>query len=65
MVKTESYVGTSVLRKEDAKLLTGQGTYIDNQTMAGMAWMADGSPAVRACHGSIGSTPRRPRRCPA
>ncbi len=39
MVATESYVGSSVLRKEDAKLLTGQGTFVDNQTMAGMAWM--------------------------
>ena len=36
---TDGYVGSSVLRKEDAKLLSGQGTYIDNQTMAGMAWM--------------------------
>ena len=48
MVATESYVGSSVLRKEDAKLLTGQGTFVDNQTMAGMAWMAAGPPAVRA-----------------
>ena len=39
MVATENYVGSSVLRKEDAKLLTGQGTFVDNQTMAGMAWM--------------------------
>jgi aerobic carbon-monoxide dehydrogenase large subunit len=39
MVATERYVGTSVPRKEDAKLLTGQATYIDNQTMAGMVWM--------------------------
>ena len=40
MVATENYVGSPVLRKEDAKLLTGQGTYVDNQTMAGMVWMA-------------------------
>jgi carbon-monoxide dehydrogenase large subunit len=39
MVATDRYVGSSVLRKEDAKLLTGQGTFVDNQTMAGMAWM--------------------------
>jgi carbon-monoxide dehydrogenase large subunit len=39
MATTESYVGQRVLRKEDAKLLAGQGTFIDNQTMAGMAWM--------------------------
>ena len=40
MVATENYVGSPVLRKEDAKLLTGQATYVDNQTMAGMAWMS-------------------------
>ena len=28
------------MRKEDAKLLTGQANFIDNQTMAGMVWMA-------------------------
>ncbi len=39
MVATESYVGSSVPRKEDAKLITGQATYVDNQTMAGMVWM--------------------------
>jgi carbon-monoxide dehydrogenase large subunit len=39
MTTTEKYVGTPVLRKEDATLLTGQATYIDNQTMAGMVWM--------------------------
>ena len=40
MVATEHFVGRSVLRKEDAKLLTGQANFIDNQTMAGMVWMA-------------------------
>ncbi|MEX0984768.1 MAG: molybdopterin cofactor-binding domain-containing protein [Actinomycetota bacterium] len=39
MATTETYVGQPMLRKEDAKLLAGQGTYIDNQTMAGMVWM--------------------------
>ncbi len=39
MAVTETYVGQPMLRKEDAKLLAGQGTYIDNQTMAGMVWM--------------------------
>jgi carbon-monoxide dehydrogenase large subunit len=39
MVATERYVGSSVPRKEDARLLTGQATYVDNQTMAGMVWM--------------------------
>ena len=30
MVATENYVGSPVLRKEDAKLLTGQGSFVDN-----------------------------------
>jgi carbon-monoxide dehydrogenase large subunit len=40
MATTEKYVGTEVLRKEDPELLTGQASYVDNMTMAGMAWMA-------------------------
>jgi carbon-monoxide dehydrogenase large subunit len=39
MATTEQYIGQPMLRKEDAKLLAGQGTYVDNQTMAGMVWM--------------------------
>ena len=39
MATTEQYVGQPVLRKEDAPLLTGQGTFVDNQTMSGMVWM--------------------------
>ena len=39
MATTEQYVGQPMLRKEDAPLLTGQGTFVDNQTMAGMVWM--------------------------
>ena len=39
MATTEQYVGQPVLRKEDAPLLTGQGTFVDNQTMPGMLWM--------------------------
>jgi len=40
MATTAHYVGQPLLRKEDAKLLAGQGSYVDNQTMAGMVWMA-------------------------
>jgi carbon-monoxide dehydrogenase large subunit len=40
MATTETFVGTTVLRKEDPELLTGQASYIDNQTMTGMLWMA-------------------------
>jgi carbon-monoxide dehydrogenase large subunit len=39
MATTEGYVGTALPRKEDATLLTGQGTFVDNQTMAGMVWI--------------------------
>jgi carbon-monoxide dehydrogenase large subunit len=39
MATTEKYVGTPVLRKEDAALLTGQATYVDNHIVAGMVWM--------------------------
>jgi aerobic carbon-monoxide dehydrogenase large subunit len=31
-------IGEAVLRKEDAKLLTGQGRYVDNVTVPGMVW---------------------------
>ena len=40
MVATETFIGQPVLRKEDPELLTGQASYIDNQTMPGMVWMA-------------------------
>ncbi len=40
MATTEQYIGQPLLRKEDAKLLAGQGSFIDNQSMAGMVWMA-------------------------
>ena len=33
-----SYIGTSVPRKEDEKLLTGQSRYIDDLTLPGMVW---------------------------
>jgi carbon-monoxide dehydrogenase large subunit len=37
--EAEQYVGTRVKRKEDAALLTGRGTYVDNITLPGMVWM--------------------------
>ncbi|HEU4526747.1 MAG TPA: molybdopterin cofactor-binding domain-containing protein [Actinomycetota bacterium] len=40
MATTQTYVGSTVLRKEDPELLTGQASYVDNQTMPGMLWMA-------------------------
>ncbi len=36
----EAYVGRSVPRKEDATLLTGRGSYVDNLSVPGMLWMA-------------------------
>ena len=42
MATTEAptkYVGEDVPRKEDAKLLTGQGLYTENLSVPGMVWM--------------------------
>ena len=39
MAATETFIVSRVLRREDPKLLAGQATYIDNQSMAGMVWM--------------------------
>jgi carbon-monoxide dehydrogenase large subunit len=36
---TETFVGSSVKRKEDASLLRGRGTYVDNLTLPGMVAM--------------------------
>jgi aerobic carbon-monoxide dehydrogenase large subunit len=56
MVTTAPYIGQPLLRKEDAKLLAGQGSYIDNQSMAGMVWMAlVRPPYVHASIDSIGT----------
>src|SRR5918996_68092 len=35
-----SYIGQSVERKEDAKLLTGESRFIDDLTLPGMVWAA-------------------------
>ena len=42
----ETGIGASAPRKEDARLLTGQGGYVDNLTVPGMVWMA----VVRSPH---------------
>ncbi len=34
------FIGTSVKRKEDASLLRGKGTFVDNLTLPGMVYMA-------------------------
>ena len=38
--RTATYIGTSVARKEDAKLLTGQTRWVDNLTLPGMLWVS-------------------------
>jgi aerobic carbon-monoxide dehydrogenase large subunit len=38
--ETPTYIGTPVPRREDRKLLMGQGSYVDNLTLPGMLWMA-------------------------
>jgi carbon-monoxide dehydrogenase large subunit len=38
--RTETYIGTSVARKEDAKLITGQASWVDNLTLPGMLWVS-------------------------
>jgi aerobic carbon-monoxide dehydrogenase large subunit len=37
---TEQFIGSPVLRKEDPELVTGQASFVDNQTLPGMVWMA-------------------------
>jgi carbon-monoxide dehydrogenase large subunit len=57
MATTETYVGTPVLRKEDAALATGQGTFVDNHVVAGMVWMElVRPPYVHASIDSIDTT---------
>jgi carbon-monoxide dehydrogenase large subunit len=44
--ETGGYVGQSVPRKEDAKLITGRTAYVDDLTVPGMVWAA----VVRSPH---------------
>jgi carbon-monoxide dehydrogenase large subunit len=39
MAVAERYIGTSVPRKEDPELLTGQGRFTDDLSLPGMLWM--------------------------
>ncbi|MEP6759071.1 MAG: molybdopterin cofactor-binding domain-containing protein [Actinomycetota bacterium] len=57
MATIEQYIGQPLLRKEDAKLLAGEGSFIDNQSMAGMAWMTlVRPPFVHATIDSVDTT---------
>ena len=40
VAESGAFVGFSVKRKEDASLLQGRGTFVDNLTLPGMAYMA-------------------------
>ena len=40
MATTQTYVGQSILRKEDPELLTGRGRYTDDLSVTGMLWMS-------------------------
>ena len=40
MATTTEYVGQSLPRREDARLLTGRASYIDDMTLPGTVWMA-------------------------
>jgi carbon-monoxide dehydrogenase large subunit len=39
-VRRPGFIGDPALRKEDAKLLTGQGRYVEDLTLPGMVWMS-------------------------
>ena len=45
---SDSGIGASVLRKEDAPLITGQGRYVDDIKLPGMAYAAFAALAARA-----------------
>ena len=50
----ERYVGTSVPRKEDAELISGQGRFVDDIRLPGMLYMAFvRSPLAHATLGAI------------
>ena len=60
MSATETHIGAPMKRKEDRALLLGQGTYVDNMTVAGQLVMAVvRSPYARARITSIDTTAAR------
>ncbi len=60
MSVTETHIGAPMKRKEDRALLLGQGTYVDNMTVAGQLVMAVvRSPYARARITSIDATAAR------
>src|SRR5919206_1418788 len=38
--ETTTYIGQSVPRREDARLLTGEARFIDDMTLPGTVWMS-------------------------
>ena len=57
-------LGKARLRKEDARLLTGQTNWTDNIVLPGMLHMASSAARSRT-RGSPRWTSARPRACPA
>src|SRR5207245_1225468 len=47
-IKTETFVGKRIRRREDPRLITGTATYVEDVTMPGMNWAA----IVRSPHGA-------------
>jgi carbon-monoxide dehydrogenase large subunit len=39
-VEMDRYIGSRMLRKEDAALINGRGTYVDNLALPGMVWVS-------------------------
>src|SRR5207253_1361247 len=54
---TPTYIGARVARKEDPRLITGEGTFTDDVTLPGMAYLT----LVRSPHAHARSRPGRRR----
>ena len=56
---TGPIVGTSVPRKEDRKLVTGNGQFIDNINLPGQVWLASSAARMRTRGSARSTSPRR------
>ena len=68
----EKWVGQALRRKEDPRMITGRGRYVDDQVVPGMLYMAVvRSPEAHAKITSVsrartwGATPRTAARAPS
>ena len=55
--------GTSIKRREDPRLITGEAKYLEDIQLPGMAMLPSCAAHTRTPK-STGSTPRRQRNCP-